>query len=75
MKKKNKNNAKTINGGLSLLFLVGCLTVLLVGGYSLMVIYGNREKDDNIISNQMQINSNNSNVSVAEDGATATVVK
>lgn len=72
---KKKNNAKTINGGLVLLFLVGTLTVLLIGGYSLMIIYGNNQKDNNMTSEQMQINSSNANVSVAEDGATATVVK
>ena len=70
---KKKNNAKTINGGLILLFLVGCLTVLLIAGYSLMVIYSNHKKDNEIASEQMQINNNN--VSTAEDGATATIVK
>lgn len=72
---KKKNNSKTINSGMLLLFLVGCLLVLLVGGYSLIVIYSNKEKDNTPTSEQMQINSGQNNVSTTEDGATATIVK
>lgn len=72
---KKKNNSKEINSGMLLLFLVGCLLVVLIGGYSLVLIYSNNKEDKTPTSEQMQINSGQNNVSTTEDGATATIVK
>ncbi len=70
-------NDKAINGGLLALFLVGCLTLLLVGGYALTVVYSNMDKDNTITSDEMQIRTNvDEDTSVAEDGeGTATIVE
>lgn len=72
---KKEYNNKSINSGMLLLFLVGCLITLLVGGYSLTVIYTNDQKDNIPSSEEMQINSGKQNISTTPDGATATVIE
>ena len=74
LKKKNyKFNDKAINNGLMFLFLAGCLLIMLVGGYTLMATYNNKNKT--ISSNNMNISSTKDQAIAEDNNGKAYIVK
>ena len=72
--RKNNFDSTAINRGILFLFLAGCLITAIIGGYSVMLYYTTDHTNNTPSSNEMQINTNKQQA-VAEDGATATVIK